>query len=55
VCLTEERYAAAVDADTAMAKELGLRGTPTFFFNGERVEGAIPEEAFERVVTSMIR
>ncbi len=46
-----------VRADMALADQLSLRGTPTFFFNGMRVDGALPyddmadiiEEESERV------
>ena len=30
----------------------GVRSTPTFFINGEKVEGALPFEAFEEVLLS---
>lgn len=54
-CLIDERYAAKVDADTAAAKALGLRGTPTFYFDGQRVEGAIPEDIFEQIIDAMTK
>lgn len=36
-CLDSGKYAAAVRADTAAAREAGARGTPTFLINGRRV------------------
>ncbi len=54
-CLIDERYAVRVDEDIAAAQAFGLRGTPTFFFNGQRVEGAIPEDVFERIIVSMTK
>lgn len=54
-CLIDERYASKVDADVAAAKAFGLRGTPTFFFDGQRVEGAIPEDILDRIVSSMTK
>lgn len=54
-CLVDERYAAKVDADAAAAKTLGLRGTPTFYFDGQRIEGAIPEDVFEQIIGKMTK
>jgi protein-disulfide isomerase len=49
-CVTSNRYADAVAADVAAAQTLGLRGTPTFFFNGQKVEGAIPDAVLTQIV-----
>lgn len=42
VCLDAHRYAAEVAVDKQAGTEAGVRGTPTFFFNSTRVEGAFP-------------
>lgn len=34
----------------AIAQQLGIRGTPTFFVNGRIVPGAIPFELFQQVI-----
>jgi protein-disulfide isomerase len=39
-----------IEADIAAGTAAGVRGTPTFFFNGEPVEGVIPREAFEALI-----
>ena len=52
-CLASNRYKAEVDADAALAARVGVEGTPTFFFNGIKVEGAVPEEVFERAIKAM--
>lgn len=36
--LSEHRNRPAVEADVSAGRELGVRGTPTFFIDGERVE-----------------
>lgn len=54
-CLVDERYRDKVEEDRALAERLGLRGTPTFFFNGQRVEGAIPEDVFESLIQKMVK
>jgi protein-disulfide isomerase len=40
---------ALVDAD-GLATKIGVKGTPTFFVNGQKVVGNQPYETFERVV-----
>ena len=42
-CLDSHRYATEVAADKQAGTQAGVRGTPTFFFNGTRVEGAFPQ------------
>ncbi|MEK7545823.1 MAG: thioredoxin domain-containing protein [Patescibacteria group bacterium] len=39
-----------IRSDAAAGASAGVRGTPTFFFNGRPVEGAIPREAFEALI-----
>jgi protein-disulfide isomerase/FKBP-type peptidyl-prolyl cis-trans isomerase len=41
---------AKVDADVALAKKLGVGGTPAFFVNGVSVTGAQPEEKFSAII-----
>jgi protein-disulfide isomerase len=45
-CVEERRYQAAVEADLAAGREAGVTGTPSFFVNGIRMEGARPFEDF---------
>lgn len=54
-CLTEDRYRDAIAKDAAAAASVGVTGTPTFFLNGQRIEGAIPADALEGLVEKMIR
>lgn len=49
-CLVDQRYKVAVENDAAQAVAAGVSGTPVFFFNGRKVEGAIPADVFERVI-----
>jgi len=39
-----------IQADVVAGITAGVRGTPTFFFNGQPVEGAIPREAFDTLI-----
>jgi protein-disulfide isomerase len=43
-------WGAKVDADLAEGREVGALGTPWFFVNGVRVQGAQPFEAFKAVI-----
>jgi protein-disulfide isomerase len=42
--------AAAVDADAALGKQLGVQGTPGFFVNGHFLKGAQPIAQFEPLI-----
>ena len=53
-CLADETYASAVDADLALAAQVGASGTPTFFINGHILVGAQPYEAFEAALNNAL-
>ncbi len=46
-CLNANESRVGVNQDYADGIKLGVRGTPTFFVNGEKVEGAVPLAAWE--------
>jgi protein-disulfide isomerase len=48
--LTNQTYAAAVQADIDEGESLGVNGTPTFFINGVMVVGAVPYSDLESVI-----
>lgn len=52
-CLSKERYADEVQEDLEAGVAAGVRGTPTFFINGNRIEGSIPAEVMEAIVKSV--
>ena len=54
-CLDEHRFAAAVDADMAQARALGITGTPTFLVNGRPLVGAHPVEAFRSMIDEALK
>lgn len=48
-CLDSGKYAAEVQEDYDAGAAAGVRGTPTFFLNGKRIEGAIPRNVMEEI------
>ncbi len=54
-CLDSGRYASEVDADFLAGAEAGVVGTPTFFFNGVKVEGSIPFSVFNDIVHALAK
>lgn len=54
-CLDGRTFAAAVEADLALGRALGVRSTPTFLVNGRPVIGAQPIEVFRQAVDDALR
>lgn len=54
-CLDKGEATAAVRADLEQAREAGVRGTPTFFVNGRRLEGFQTLEALAAAVTQALQ
>jgi protein-disulfide isomerase len=46
---------AAIRADMKLGQRLGVNGTPTFFANGRRIEGALPLERFEALIQEELK
>ncbi len=53
-CLADAETNAEIDRDVADAQNAGVRGTPTFFINGARVEGAIPYPILRDIVGQIV-
>lgn len=49
-CLSVHARLDGINRDKADGQAAGVSGTPTFFFNGSKVEGAIPQPAFEALI-----
>jgi thiol-disulfide isomerase/thioredoxin len=52
-CVESGYYANDVADDTSDGANAGVVGTPTFFFNGQKVEGSIPFTIFNQIVDAM--
>jgi len=53
--LKDPAVAAVVDRDQAVANALGVNGTPGFFVNGVKIEGAVPFEEFKTKIDEQIK
>ncbi|NDD91301.1 DsbA family protein [bacterium] len=49
-CYTAKKYAKAVQDDMEYGEKVGVRSTPTFFVNGQMVNGAVPLEQFSEII-----
>jgi protein-disulfide isomerase len=53
-CLQNDETLARVQADIVEGQQAGVRGTPTFFINGEALAGAQPYAQFQFVLDRML-
>ena len=49
-CLDSDKYASEVQKDFKDGSAAGVRGTPSFFINGNFIRGAQPYSAFEQII-----
>ncbi len=54
MCLDANRYSKRIEDDRSRGKALGISGTPTFYFNGFVLTGAIDEATLEYAIQSLI-
>ena len=54
-CLDSARFRDAVLADQREGLDAGVGGTPTFFINGRKIEGALPLEEFREAIRQALR
>lgn len=53
-CLNSEKYKEEVSKDFFDGIEAGVSGTPTFFLNGYKIEGAVPLENFKKLLDKVL-
>jgi len=46
---------AAIRADMKLGQKLSVTGTPTFFANGRRIQGALPLEQFDSLIQEEVK
>jgi len=49
-CLESQKYLNKIKADFLAAQEANIKGTPTWFINGNKIEGEIPKETFFKII-----
>jgi protein-disulfide isomerase len=49
-CIQNNKYNNLLLEDTSDALDLGVAGTPTFFINGSKLEGAVPLATWEEII-----
>lgn len=52
--IAHDTHKKQVEADQDLADSLGARGTPTFFINGRELVGALPIDAFEKLIDAQL-
>lgn len=53
-CVKSPRAAQQLAMNNAMAETLRIRGTPTFFINGEVIPGALPTDVFVQGMNAVV-
>ena len=53
-CVRSPRAAQQLAMNNALAQTLRIRGTPTFFINGETIPGALPTDIFVRGMNAVL-
>ncbi len=54
-CLKNNKYLSAIQKDYTEGQNLSLRGTPTWFINGYKVEGEIPSDMLEALIKELVK
>ena len=54
-CFGFGKYKSEVEEDYQAGVSAGVRGTPTWFFNGQKVQGALSLETFEKIVQELLK
>ena len=54
-CVREDKTLARVREDTSEGQGFGVRGTPTFFVNGQPLVGAQPIQAFQKAIDAALQ
>ena len=52
-CLNSDKYKPYIQKDFDDAVNLGVKGTPTWFVNGNKIEGNLPIQAWEEIINEL--
>jgi protein-disulfide isomerase len=53
-CLDDNKYRQTVEDETAEGRSLGVRTTPTLYFNGEEIVGAVPFDQLQSRIEAVL-
>ncbi|MFH1412795.1 MAG: thioredoxin domain-containing protein [bacterium] len=53
-CIVEEKYIDKIKQNFIAAQTLDVNGTPTWFINGQKVEGSIPKSEWQALINRLI-
>ncbi len=53
-CLDSGKYASLVQQELQEGRALGVNATPTFFINGQRIVGVLPQNQFTALLDSLL-
>jgi protein-disulfide isomerase len=54
-CMASNKYFQNIQKDFSDAESLNIAGTPTFFINGQKIEGDIPEILLNQIINQLIK
>lgn len=53
-CISERKYESKIREDYQQGINVGVNGTPTFFINGKRLNGAQPYDSFKTIIDKLL-
>lgn len=54
-CLNNQKYLNNIQKDFSDGKSLGISGTPTWFVNGNKIEGDVPTNVWEEIIGELLK
>ncbi len=54
-CMTGQKYLSQIRSNFAASQALGVRGTPTWFIEGEKIEGALTSAELDTLIQDRLR
>ncbi|MBU1039443.1 DsbA family protein [Patescibacteria group bacterium] len=54
-CLNDPKIVKEIEEDLAVGLKAGVQGTPAWFVNGRKVEGVLPLEVWEKLITAILK
>jgi len=54
-CLSDQKYIKQIQKDFSDGKDLGVKGTPTWFVNGVKLQGDVPLAVWENIIKELLK